>query len=67
VRIVESDESPAQIRRELMSLTKMDWNNTQFDGRLPTTLQCVRRVGEIMKYLGRECDNRTLVMIAPLL
>lgn len=54
VRIIESDESPAQICRELISLTKMNWNNTQFDGRLPITLQCARRVGEVMKYLGPE-------------
>jgi argonaute-like protein implicated in RNA metabolism and viral defense len=54
VRIIEADESPAQICREILSLTKMNWNNTQFDGRLPITLQCARRVGEVMKYLGPE-------------
>lgn len=54
IRIVEADESPAQICRELLALTKMNWNNTQFDGRLPITLQCARRVGEIMKYLRPE-------------
>jgi hypothetical protein len=54
IRIVEADESPSQICREILSLTKMNWNNTQFDGRLPITLQCARRVGEIMKYLRPE-------------
>jgi argonaute-like protein implicated in RNA metabolism and viral defense len=49
---VESDESPSVICSEILALTKMNWNNTQFDGKYPITLQCARRVGDIMKYLG---------------
>lgn len=56
VRIVESDESPSVICQEILSLTKMNWNNTQFDGKYPITIQCARKVGEIMKYL-KENDN----------
>lgn len=52
IRIVESDESPSVLCSEILSLTKMNWNNTQFDGRLPITIGCARRVGQIMKYLG---------------
>jgi hypothetical protein len=52
IRIVESDESPSVICGEILALTKMNWNNTQFDGKYPITLQCARKVGEIMKYLG---------------
>ena len=52
IRIVESDESPGVICREILSLTKMNWNNTQFDGKFPITLECARKVGQIMKYLG---------------
>jgi hypothetical protein len=52
VRIVESDESPAVVCGEILGLTKMNWNNTQFDGKYPITIACARRVGEIMKYLG---------------
>ncbi|MEO6390952.1 MAG: hypothetical protein ABIP75_03815 [Pyrinomonadaceae bacterium] len=51
VRIIESDESASLICSEILALTKMNWNNTQFDGRLPITLACAKRVGEIMKYL----------------
>jgi len=51
IRIVESDESAGVICSEILSLTKMNWNNTQFDGKYPITLQCARKVGEIMKYL----------------
>lgn len=52
VRIVESDESPGVICEEILSLTKMNWNNTQFDGKYPITIECARKVGQVMKYLG---------------
>jgi len=52
VRIVESDESPGVICQEILGLTKMNWNNTQFDGKYPITIQCAQHVGRIMKYLG---------------
>lgn len=51
IRIVESDESANTICREILGLTKMNWNNTQFDGKYPVTIGCSRRVGEVMKYL----------------
>jgi argonaute-like protein implicated in RNA metabolism and viral defense len=51
LRIVRSEESPAFIAKEILGLTKMNWNNTQFDGKYPVTLGCSRKVGEIMKYL----------------
>jgi argonaute-like protein implicated in RNA metabolism and viral defense len=54
VRVVESEESPATICQEILALTKMNWNNTQFDGKYPVTLGCARKVGEIMKYLPAE-------------
>ena len=52
IRIVDSDESANILCGEILGLTKMNWNNTQFDGRQPITIACARRVGEIMKYLG---------------
>lgn len=52
LRIVQSEESPAFIAKEVLGLTKMNWNNTQFDGKYPVTLGCSRKVGEIMKYLN---------------
>ena len=51
LRIVRSEESPTFIAKEVLGLTKMNWNNTQFDGKYPVTLGCSRKVGEIMKYL----------------
>lgn len=51
IRIVESDESANTICSEILGLTKMNWNNTQFDGKYPITIACARKVGQIMKYL----------------
>lgn len=51
IRIVESNESGNQICKEILTLTKMNWNNTQFDGKYPITVACARKVGEILKYL----------------
>lgn len=53
-RTVRCDSSPSTIGREILALTKLDWNNTQLDGKYPITLGCARRVGEILKYLGPE-------------
>jgi hypothetical protein len=52
LRVVKSEVSPMHIAREILGLTKMNWNNTQFDGKYPVTLGCARKVGEIMKYLN---------------
>jgi len=51
LRIQRSDQSAAFLAREVLGLTKMNWNNTQLDGKYPITLSCARKVGEIMKYL----------------
>ena len=51
VRLHAYDESPSVICDEILSLTKMNWNNTQFDRKYPITIECARNVGEILKYL----------------
>ena len=52
VRPVDSQQGPRVIARELLSLTKLNWNNTQFDNRQPVTLRTAERVGSILKYVG---------------
>ncbi|WP_121355801.1 argonaute/piwi family protein [Flavisolibacter nicotianae] len=59
VRLYHYDESPNTICDEILSLTKMNWNNTQFDRKYPITIECARNVGEILKYL-EEGDNMEL-------
>ncbi len=51
IRLFEYDESPDLICSEILALTKMNWNNTQFDRKYPITIECARNVGEILKYL----------------
>ncbi|MYI94603.1 hypothetical protein F4083_09840 [Candidatus Poribacteria bacterium] len=45
-------EAPTFLAQEILTLTKMNWNNTQFDGGEPITLRCARQVGQILKYFG---------------
>jgi len=42
------------IAEEILALTKMNWNNTQFDNGLPITIAAARQVGEVLKYVGEE-------------
>jgi hypothetical protein len=53
IRLTEPNSSPRQICEEIFSLTKMNWNKTQFDGKMPITIDCSRSVGSIMKYLNQ--------------
>lgn len=54
IRLFRHDESPNIICEEILALTKMNWNNTQFDRRSPITIECSRKVGEILKYLDED-------------
>jgi hypothetical protein len=47
---VETDESPRKLAEEILALTKMNWNNTQFDNSLPITIKAARQVGGILKH-----------------
>ncbi len=38
-----------QLACEMLSLSKLNWNNTQFDGGEPITVRAARRVGDILK------------------
>ena len=49
IKLSQYDESPNLICDEILSLTKMNWNNTQFDRRFPITIECARNVGEILR------------------
>ena len=51
VEIFASDRSLETVCSEILGLTKMNWNNTQFDNKNPITLGCARSVGEVIKYL----------------
>jgi len=50
------DSSVKNVLRELMVLTKMNWNSANFGGLLPITLRFSKLVGEIMKEVPRSVD-----------
>ena len=48
----ESSESTVtQIADEVFSLTKINWNSTQMNQKLPIPIRAARKVGEVLKYL----------------
>jgi hypothetical protein len=47
--VTKAETTVEQIAREMLSLSKLNWNNTQFDGGEPITLRAARRVGDILK------------------
>jgi hypothetical protein len=52
LRFDSADQTPKFLAQELLALTKMNWNNTQFDGAQPITTRAARQVGRILKYVG---------------
>lgn len=48
------EQTPLFLATEILALTKMNWNNTQFDGMLPITLRAARQVSKILKYVGED-------------
>ena len=53
-QIVQANESPRRLAEELLALTKLNWNNTQFDGGEPITMRVARQVGKVLKYVGQD-------------
>lgn len=40
-----------EVAEEVLALSKMNWNSTRFDGRLPVSLRTARQVADIIKHL----------------
>ena len=57
-RCEDTTETSRTIAQELLALTKMNWNNTQFDGREPITVRAAKQVGSILKYIPEDEDHR---------
>ena len=47
----QTDRSISQIAEELFALTKMNWNSTQFDQKIPTPIRASRDVGRVLKHV----------------
>jgi hypothetical protein len=50
VRIASANETPRFLAQEILALSKMNWNNTQFDGAEPITLRAARQVSKVLRY-----------------
>lgn len=50
-RCEDTQQTPRLLAEEILALTKMNWNTTQFDGRDPITIRGARQVGGILRYL----------------
>jgi hypothetical protein len=50
-RVADPERTPAALAGEMLALTKMNWNNTQFDQRDPITLRAADEVGDILRYV----------------
>lgn len=51
-RLVDTESSATEIGTELLMLSKMNWNATQLDGRLPITIRTAESIGGILKHLN---------------
>jgi hypothetical protein len=47
--LAHTEATVSQVAAELLALSKLNWNNTQFDGGEPITVRAARRVGDILK------------------
>lgn len=53
-RCEHTEQTPRFLAQEILALTKMNWNNTQFDGAEPITIRAARQVGAILKYVDED-------------
>ena len=54
------EQTPKFLAEEILALTKMNWNNTQFDNSEPITLHAARQVSQILRYCkeGKRIEPR---------
>ena len=46
-----SDSSILTLAKDVMALTKVNWNTTQFDQKFPVPIKAAREVGRILKHI----------------
>jgi hypothetical protein len=54
IKIAAGDQTPLAHAKEILALTKMNWNSTQFDGGMPLTLTAAYSVGNVLKHCGEK-------------
>lgn len=53
------ESAPIQLAAEILALSKMNWNNTQFNGGWPITLLAAKQVAAILRQCSDEAAIRT--------
>lgn len=51
IRLEQSEQSAEQHAREILALTKLNWNNSRLDGREPITMRAARSIGTILRHV----------------
>ena len=54
--IAKSETTKLMLAKEILALSKLNWNNTQFDGGEPITVRAARQVGDILKCVPNDSD-----------
>jgi hypothetical protein len=47
-------QTPSYLAEEVLALTKMNWNDTEFDGGIPITIRAAQHVGSVLKYVSKD-------------
>lgn len=60
IRSENAEQTQRFLAREILALSKMNWNNTQFDRAQPITLQASRKCSNVLRYCseGRQIEPR---------
>ncbi|MBV9661127.1 MAG: hypothetical protein JO337_08220 [Acidimicrobiales bacterium] len=51
LRVALAEQDLEELATEIFSLSKMNWNQSQLDGRLPITLRAAARVANVLKHV----------------
>jgi argonaute-like protein implicated in RNA metabolism and viral defense len=51
IRPYSLDTPMGDVARDILALTKMNWNSTQFDGTLPIPIRAARQVGKVLRHV----------------
>ena len=49
ITVAKAESTKHMLANEMLALSKLNWNNTQFDGGEPITVRAARQVGDILK------------------
>jgi hypothetical protein len=54
ILLEQSEQSAERHAREILALTKLNWNNSRLDGREPITIRAARSIGTILRHVASD-------------